>query len=85
MLICRVTGSVISTRKNEKLTGCRFLIVETLQNEKHERFIAVDNIGAGTGEVVLVVRGSGARLACGGNDIPVDAAVVGIVDDGIQY
>ena len=81
MLICRVTGSVISTRKNEKLTGCRFLIVESL-NKETPPFVAVDNIGAGTGETVLVVRGSGARIASGGNDIPVDAAVVGIVDEG---
>ena len=81
MLICRVTGSVISTRKNEKLTGSRFLIVESMDKEP-TRFIAVDNIGAGVGETVLVVQGSGARVAAGGNDIPVDAAVVGIIDEG---
>ena len=81
MLICKVTGSVISTRKNEKLTGSRFLIVEPIDGAK-QRFIAVDNIGAGVDETVLVVQGSGARIACGGNDIPVDAAVVGIIDEG---
>ena len=83
MLLCRVTGSVISTRKNEKLTGSRFLIVEPL-NKGTAKFIAVDNIGAGVGETVLVVEGSSARVACGGNDIPVDAAVVGIIDEGTQ-
>ena len=86
MLICRVTGSVISTRKHEKLTGSRFLILEPLNNKnsniENSRFIAVDNIGAGVGETVLVVCGSGARIACGSNDIPVDAAVVGIIDEG---
>ena len=81
MLICRVKGTVVSTRKNEKLTGSRFLIVEPV-NDSAPRFVAVDNIGAGVDETVLVVCGSGARAACGGNDIPVDAAVVGIVDDG---
>jgi len=81
MLLCRVTGSVISTRKNEKLTGSRFLIVEPL-NSGAAKFVAVDNIGAGVGETVLVVEGSSARVACGGNDIPVDAAVVGIIDEG---
>ena len=81
MLICRVAGSVISTRKHEKLTGSRFLVVEPLNNE-NSRFIAVDNIGAGVGETVLIVCGSSARIACGSNDIPVDAAVVGIIDEG---
>jgi len=81
MLICRVTGSVISTRKNEKLTGSRFLIVEPV-DKKTPRFVAVDNIGAGVDETVLVVCGSSARMACGGDDIPTDAAVVGIIDEG---
>jgi len=83
MLICRVTGSIISTRKNEKLTGQRFIIVEPV-NEKFPAFVAVDNIGAGVDETVLVVQGSGARIACGCNDIPVDAAIVGIVDEGCK-
>jgi len=83
MLICKVSGSVISTRKNEKLTGSRFLVVESIDDAK-SRFIAVDNIGAGVGETVLVVQGSSARIASGGNDIPVDAAVVGIIDEGTQ-
>ena len=81
MLICNVTGSVISTRKNEKLTGSRFLIVEPV-DKKIPRFVAVDNIGAGVGETVLVVCGSSARMACGSDDIPTDAAVVGIIDEG---
>jgi len=81
MLICRVTGSVISTRKNEKLMGSRFLIVEPV-DKKTPRFVAVDNIGAGVDETVLVVCGSGARMACGSDDIPTDAAVVGIIDEG---
>jgi len=87
MILCRVTGSVISTRKNEKLTGCKFLIVKpfttlAVQETQEESFVAVDNIGAGVGEAVLVVRGSGARLACNMEEAPVDAAVVGIVDEG---
>ena len=79
MLICRVTGSVISTRKNEKLLGCKFMIVEPVPSG--ESFVAADNIGAGVGERVLVVRGSGARVACS-VDMPVDAAIVGIIDEG---
>jgi len=78
MQICNVVGSVISTRKNEALMGCRFLIVEN----KNAKFVAVDNIGAGVGETVLVVVGSAARVAVGNMDIPTDAAIVGIVDEG---
>jgi len=78
MQICNVVGSVISTRKNEALTGCRFLIVEN----KNAKFVAVDNIGAGVGETVLVVTGSAARVAVGNMNIPTDAAIVGIVDEG---
>ena len=83
MIICRVTGSVISTRKNESLTGQRFLIVEPIDG-KSPGFVAADNIGAGVDENVLVVQGSGARIALGGNHIPVDAAIVGIIDEGTK-
>jgi len=82
MLICQVKGSIISTRKNEKLTGCKFLLVEPLPNG--QTFVAVDNVGAGVGETVLVVQGSSARAAYAG-DIPVDAAIVGIIDEGTYF
>jgi len=87
MLLCRVTGSVISTRKNEKLTGSKFMIVEPLINSRtkpDEQLVAVDNVGAGIGETVLVACGSAARLAFlpHSADMPVDAAIVGIVDEG---
>jgi len=78
MLLCKVTGSVISTRKNEKLRGCKFLIVEPLEGTT--QFVAIDQIGAGVGETVLVAQGSAARLAAPQTDIPIDAAVVGIID-----
>ena len=82
MLLGRVVGSVISTRKNEKLVGCKFMIVEPLnQGKLPQRLIAVDNIGAGVGETVMVACGSAARLACAA-DMPVDAAIIGIVDEG---
>ena len=78
MLLCKVTGSVISTRKNEKLRGCKFLIVEPLA--AGGAFVAADQIGAGVGETVLVSCGSAARLAASA-DMPIDAAVIGIVDE----
>lgn len=79
MLIGKVVGSVVSTRKNENLVGNKFMIVELPDNDK-KRIVAIDNIGAGIGETVLVALGSAARIGCGIPDMPVDAAIVGIVD-----
>ena len=79
MLIGKVIGSVIATRKNDKLTGSKFLIVEAMHGCTPNRVVAVDNVGAGTGEIVLVTTGSAAR-ACLDNNAPVDAVIVGIVD-----
>lgn len=88
MIIGKVIGSVVATRKNEKLIGSKFLIIEPLkdmkQDETGDKFVAVDVIGAGIGDVVMVARGSAARLACDRQDAPCDAAVVGIIDDGTQ-
>ncbi|MBP3918737.1 MAG: EutN/CcmL family microcompartment protein [Clostridia bacterium] len=88
MIIGKVIGSVVATRKNEKLIGSKFLIIESLkdmkQDETGDKFVAVDVIGAGIGDVVMVARGSAARLACDRQDAPCDAAVVGIIDDGTQ-
>ena len=79
MLLCKVTGSVISTRKNEKLKGCKFLIVKPVEGS--QSFVAIDQIGAGVGETVLVAQGSAARLSAPQSDTPIDAAVVGIIDE----
>ena len=85
MLVGKVIGSLVSTRKNENLIGSKFMIIEPLSemSGKKERFVAVDNVGAGIGEIVLVATGSAARIGCGMNTSPIDAAIVGIVDDGI--
>ena len=81
MIIAKVTGSVISTRKNEKLIGSKFMIVEPI-NGRDESMVAVDDIGAGIGEYVLVAIGSAARVGCSAETSPIDAAIVGIIDDG---
>ncbi len=85
MLVGKVIGSIVSTRKNENLIGSKFMIVEPLSvmGEGRDRIVAVDNVGAGIGEMVLVATGSAARIGCNMADAPVDAAIVGIVDDGI--
>ncbi len=85
MIIGKVVGSVVATRKSDKLIGNKFMVVEPLEKMgiAATRFVAIDNIGAGIGEIVLVAQGSAARLGCYANDAPVDAAIVGIVDEGI--
>lgn len=82
MIIGKVIGSVVSTRKNENLVGNKFMIVEPIKSMKMAgNLVATDNIGAGIGEVVLVATGSAARVGCGAASAPIDAAIVGIVDD----
>ena len=84
MIIGKVVGHVVSTRKNDNLIGQKLLIIEphkTLGGEKTgTRFIAIDNVGAGIGETVLVATGSAARVGCALDHAPVDAAIVGIID-----
>lgn len=84
MIIGKVVGSVVATRKNDKLVGSKLLIVETHRNMGDiKRLVAIDNVGAGIGEIVLVATGSAARIGCNLENAPVDAAIVGIVDNGI--
>jgi ethanolamine utilization protein EutN len=84
MIICKVVGSIVSTTKAEKLTGKKLLIVQPLDMKNLEEygnsFVAVDTVGSGVGEVVLLVSGSSARQTDITNGVPVDAAIVGIVD-----
>ena len=83
MLIGKVVGSVVSTRKNDNLVGSKFMVVEVLPKfgEGVKQIVAVDNVGAGMGEAVLVSTGSAARIGIGKESAPVDAAIVGILDD----
>lgn len=84
MIIGKVVGTVICTRKNNALVGSKFLIVDPMEKMKTEnssRLVAVDNVGAGIGDIVLVTTGSSARLGCDDSDSPIDACIVGIVDD----
>ena len=83
MIIGKVVGSVVSTRKCDNLVGNKFMIVEPIPSLKVDnRIVAIDKIGAGIGEFVLVAQGSAARVGCGIPDAPVDAAIVGILDEG---
>ena len=77
-----IRGHIVSTRKQESLVGSKFMEVEIMKNGEltGEYLIAVDSVGAGIGEVVLVTTGSSARLALRNQFEPVDAVIVGIVD-----
>ncbi len=85
MIVGTVVGSIVSTRKNENLVGFKFMVVEPIESmgNPSKKIVAVDNIGAGIGEIVLVTLGSAARVGCGLASSPVDAAIVGIVDSEI--
>ncbi|MGO5095268.1 EutN/CcmL family microcompartment protein [Agathobaculum sp. LCP25S3_E8] len=83
MLICRVIGHVWATKKEEALSGQKLMVVqEECTNEKNgATFVAADSVGAGIGEQVLVVTGSTARRALGTDTLPIDSAIVGIIDE----
>ncbi len=82
MIIGKVTGSIVATRKNKNLVGQKLMIVEPIANGgNRNKIVAIDDVGAGIGEIVIVAEGSAARIGCGRENAPVDAAIVGIVDD----
>ncbi|MEO8077558.1 MAG: EutN/CcmL family microcompartment protein [Acidobacteriota bacterium] len=84
MQICRVVGTVVSTHKNRKLEGAKLLLVQPLTLDGQTRgvaLVAIDSVGAGIGERVLVViEGKAAGDALGKKAAAVDAAVIGIID-----
>jgi ethanolamine utilization protein EutN len=84
MQIARVVGTVVSTRKNVKLEGAKLLLVQPLTLDGQPRgpaLLSIDSVGAGVGEQVLVViEGKAAGQALGRRAAPVDAAIVGIID-----
>jgi ethanolamine utilization protein EutN len=83
VVLGRVTGTVVATRKEERLGGLKFLIVEVLKLDRQPTgsfVIAADAVGAGAGEVVLLAQGSSARLTEVTKDKPVDAVIMAIVD-----
>ena len=89
MFVAKVTGSVVSTQKVDSMRGQKLLIVEPYRLEPKERqelittgrtFVAVDTLGAGVGDFVLIVQGSSARFTPETQKLPVDCVVIGIVD-----
>jgi ethanolamine utilization protein EutN len=84
MQMCRVVGTVVSTQKNKKLQGAKLMLVQPLTLDDRPRgaaLLAIDSVGAGVGEKVLVViEGKAAGDALGKKAAAVDAAIIGIVD-----
>ena len=77
-----IRGNIVSTRKQESLIGNKFMEVQIIENNAlTDKFIiAIDSVGAGIGETVLITTGSSARLALHNTSAPTDAVIVGIVD-----
>ena len=83
MIIARILGTVVSTQKDERLLGKKLLIVKPINLDGTDQsgyIVAVDTVGAGFHEKVIVVAGSSARLAEGNKDCPVDSAIIGVID-----
>lgn len=83
MELARVEGTVVSTVKNDRLSGYKLLIVNLINPDLKttgQYLVAVDSVGAGEGEIVIVVRGSSARQSAQLSNVPTDSSIVAIVD-----
>jgi microcompartment protein CcmK/EutM len=83
VILARVVGTVVATRKDERLVSAKLLVARPIDpagKPDANYLVAVDTVDAGVGETVLIVSGSSARMAAGLKDCPVDAAIVGIID-----
>src|SRR5262245_27286792 len=88
MFLARVVGNVVATQKVTSMVGSKLLVVEPLRLSESRAeltgtgrtLVAVDTLGAGDSQIVLVCQGSSARLTPETGDLPIDAVVIGIVD-----
>ncbi|WFD11757.1 EutN/CcmL family microcompartment protein [Tepidibacter hydrothermalis] len=86
MLTAKLIDNVWATRKADSLNGLKFMLAEVIGgSDSGQRLIVIDIIGAGIGDRVIVCTGSAARRMLGNDDIPVDAAVVGIIDEDCNF
>ena len=87
MFVAKVIGNVVATQKDPKFRGMKLLLIQPYITKERSlvasgsSIVAVDSVGAGIGECVLFTQGSSARLTPGTKDAPVDAVIVGIVDE----
>ncbi len=89
MMIAKVTGSIVATQKVETMVGHKLMLVELCRLDANSRdslvtsgrvLVAVDTVGAGEGEMVLITQGSSARLTPETKNLPVDTVIIGILD-----
>ncbi|HEV3136943.1 MAG TPA: EutN/CcmL family microcompartment protein [Pirellulales bacterium] len=89
MFVAKVTGSLVATQKVASMIGHKLLVVEPFRVDSQDRsrlvstgrtFVAVDTLGAGEGEYVLITQGSSARLTPETKDLPIDTVIVGLID-----
>ncbi len=89
MFVAKVTGTVVATQKVDSMKGHKLLVVEPYRLDSTHRdklvttgrtFVAVDMLGAGVGDMVLIVQGSSARFTPETNKLPIDTVIIGIVD-----
>ncbi|SFH86011.1 EutN/CcmL family microcompartment protein [Planctomicrobium piriforme] len=89
MFLAKITGNLTATQKVDSMVGQTLFIVEPLRVDEQSQdslkstgrtFIAVDTVGAGEGEVVLIVQGSSARFTDETKMLPIDCAIIGIID-----
>lgn len=89
MFLAKVTGSVVATQKTDSMVGHKLLVVEPYRIDPQDRnrlvstgrtFVAVDALGAGEGEFVLITQGSSARLTPETSKLPIDCVIIGLVD-----
>ncbi len=89
MFLARVTGSLVATQKVDTMVGHKLLIVEPFRVDAKDRkrlvttgrtFVAVDTVGAGEGEFVLITQGSSARMTPQTKNLPIDTVIVGLID-----
>lgn len=86
MIIAKLIDNVWATRKSEALQGYKLMLAEVISGtEKGQRLIVVDIISAGIGDRVIVSQGSSARRMLGDDNIPVDAVVIGIIDENCDF
>jgi microcompartment protein CcmK/EutM len=97
MFVAKVTGSMVSTQKVSAMVGHKLMVVEPYRLDPQDRsqlvttgrtFVAVDTVGAGEGEYVLITQGSSARMTPETKNLPIDTVIIGIVDtvhvDGVS-
>jgi microcompartment protein CcmK/EutM len=84
LLLAKIVGTVVATRKDPRLVSSKLLVVRPMDprgKADGNYLVAIDTVDAGVGETVLVVSGSSARMASGLKECPVDAAIIGIIDE----